>query len=424
MIRWSPKQKHLLRRIYSKGNVFAIGAKRSGKTLAIAEAIRRSIFYWEPDVDGIIAAPTFGQLERNILSHLRQIVTPDLYTHIKDPKNPRIEFHVGGGKIVTVFLASAKRPGNIEGATVGWCAFTELQDGEGFWRVVRARVSDARANTLRRFGDGLPEEGWLTKESLSEDPAYDIVQFVLADNEQNLHPDYRRDMLSDITPREKLMYIDGQFVGAVDAVYPNFSRRNHASHPVSHKPGIRVLIGLDFNIEQQSAVFCQWYGGTLHVFDEIMEPGTAQDQASRITERLKKYRLAPKNVTLVPDASGKNRQHVNNKGESSIALLEASGFFVVRRGANPHISNRDTSVNVLLENAKGEHRIEIDPSCQKTIDSLAGFRNSDRTSMHSHACDALGYIVWHVAPVKRKQSFSVTQKDIESLPTIRGGRAR
>jgi hypothetical protein len=65
--RWSHKQLALISAIYSIGDVWAIGAKRSGKSTAIVEAIRQCVYEWEPDVNGIMAAPSYGQIERNFM---------------------------------------------------------------------------------------------------------------------------------------------------------------------------------------------------------------------------------------------------------------------------------------------------------------------------------------------------------------------
>jgi hypothetical protein len=428
-LRWTQRQLELISKIYHLGNVWAIGAKRSGKSTAIVEAIRACAFEWEPEVNGIIAAPTFGQLERNFLENWRELVPSDRYREVNDPKNPHILCFLGEGKTVKIYKASGQYPKHIEGLTVGWCAFTELQDGEAFWNTVKARVSDQRAKRLRRFGDGLPEEGWLVRELDGDGKGvYHRVTFTVKDNAQNLHPSYIDDMRRDFTPREALMYLEGKFVGAADAVYPYFRRSVHAAAPISFLPGTKVLIGLDFNLSQQSAVLCQWHQGSLYVFDEIMKPGTVQDQAKRLEEKLtKEYRLPHKDqakVLLIPDASGRSRQHA--LGPSSFAVLEAAGFHLRAGAANPDVEDRDLSVNVLLENAKGQHRLFIDPRrCPRTIESLAGLRNDKREgSEYGHACDALGYVVWQVAPQRRaqKQFGSVTAQDVNSLPGLRASR--
>lgn len=408
-LRWSYRQLQLIAAIFYIGDVWAIGAKRSGKSTALVEAIRQCVYEWEPDVNGIMAAPSYGQIERNFMETWREIVPQDLYKEVNDPKNPHLLCYVGDGKTVTIYLASGQYPKRIEGATVGWCAFTELQDGENFWNVVKARVSDQKAKKLRRFGDGLPEEGWLARvlEGGDGEPPVHRVTFTVYDNQQNLHPSYISSMLKIMTPREALKYLEGKMVGAIGAIYPYFMRGTHV-RPVSFLPQQKILIGMDFNNAQQTAIFSQYFQKDLICFDELWQPGTVQDQAQRIKDKLKEYGIKEpshikKQVVLIPDASGRQKQHA--RGESSFAILEAAGF-VIRAGlTNPYIEDRDASLNVLMENAAHEHHFFVHPRCTRLIESLANLRSEDReTSEWSHSCDGVGYVAWDVAPQVRKTS--------------------
>ncbi len=409
---WSARQIRFIQAIHDYGRVWAIGAKRSGKSSALVEAARQVAFEWEPGVSGILAAPTYGQLDRNLLVPWRELVPADRYEHVKDPKNPRLECDAGDGMISTVYLATGKNPSTIEGVTVGWACFTELQQGELFWRTVEARVSDKKAKRLRWFGDGLPEEGWLSKELAGEDgeltrqSPYKRFIFTTWDNAANLHAGYIEKMMETLTPREVDMYLKGEFVGAIDAIYPYFRRKLHAASRVEYVPGHRVYIGLDFNSRQQSAVLCQFIGGVLRAFDEVMEPGTVIDQTVRLAQMCLEYKLnykSPKQVVLCPDASGRTASH--QKGDSSFAILEKAGFTILADSDNPDVDDRDTSVNVLMRNGRGENHFLIDPvRCKRTIESLSGLRKSQRYNQDEEltdAVDAVGYVAWRVAPQRR-----------------------
>jgi hypothetical protein len=272
---------------------------------------------------------------------------------------------------------------------------------------------------LRRFGDGLPDEGWLSRVlEGTETPPYHRVTFTTYDNERNLHPGYIPSMLKNMTPREAIKYLEGKFAGATDAIYPYFLRNVHAAQSVSYMPGQKVYIGLDFNLSQQSAVFCQWHQGVLYVFDELWLPGTVQDQAARIKDKLSQYgvkdsTMIKKQVLLLPDASGRSGQHA--RGESSFAVLEQAGFVLQAGLANPDIADRDLSVNVLLENAKHEHRLFLDRRCVRTIESIANLRAASREgSEWGHLCDALGYTVWFLAPQRRQYvQAPITQQELK-----------
>ena len=67
--------------------------------------------------------------------------------------------------------------------------------------------------------------------------------------------------------------------------------------------------------------------------------------------------------------------------------------------ANPPIRDRVAAVQALLENGKGEIRMQIDARCKKLIECLELQSYSekgepDKDAGYDHMNDAAGYLIW------------------------------
>jgi len=408
------KQQIALLGIYNNDETLLLGGVRSGKSTIIAEAAYQSAFFWESEVNGILAAPTFGQLERNLLEPWRRIAPAARYEEVHDAKKPHIECRVGKGKYVKIYLASGRHPDTIEGATVGWLGGTELQQMQSFWHVARRRVSDIKSNRLRYFGDGLTEEGWLSKEIERSDIL--DVRFNTLENAHNLAPTYLKNMRKVLTKRQWLIYILGQFAAAEDSVFPTFTRAIHSidlcysdtpyrgmGYPLDKR--YPVIIGQDFNLNPMASVMTQYINNVLYVIDELIEPGHLQEHAAKLKQWCIDRGLDPtdaKQVYIVPDATGGRRNQ--GDGKSNLLILREAGFVVRARPANPLKVDTDQTTLVLLENAEEERRLFFDKKrAPKTIDAIASLRHEDRDkpdNAHSHPVDALKYAAFSVAPIQ------------------------
>lgn len=402
MLRLFWKQQVGLAEIYRGFETFLLGGVRSGKTTVSVEAAIQAAFEWEPGETGILAAPTWGQLERNLLSAWRELAPRGRYDIILDSKNPRIECYLGNGKISKVILASGRNPETLEGATAGWGCGTELQQMEGFWGQVRRRVSSKSAKQIRLWGDGLTVEGWLTAEV--KVPGIGVVFFSTYDNLHNLAANYLANLSKRLTPRQWAIYVLGKWAGVEDAIFPTFSRAIHATDPVLFQPGRRVLVGQDFNLNPMTSVFAHWEGAELFLFDELIQPNTTQEHAAAIVQWAKDRGIDhtdERQFIVIPDASGAYRQQ---SGLTNFYLFKQAGLRLGLFGKNPLRGDGDQAVLVLLENAAKEHRLHIDPDrCSRTVSALANFRYSDRAKKDhplSHPVDAVRYLAHFLAPIK------------------------
>jgi hypothetical protein len=151
-------------------------------------------------------------------------------------------------------------------------------------------------------------------------------------------------------------------------------------------------VGVDFNIGNMSAVIGVRLGENLLLIDEISGAHDTDAMAQEI-----RLRANGRQVYIYPDASGGNRS--TNASRTDIQILESYGFSNQSPKANPPIRDRVASVQALLENGKGQVRLQVAANCKRTIECLelqsyteAG--TPDKDAGYDHMNDALGYLVY------------------------------
>ena len=153
----------------------------------------------------------------------------------------------------------------------------------------------------------------------------------------------------------------------------------------------RKFWGIDFGVSSYmtALLMCELVDGTVYVYDEI---GIQNSNTFELARLMKDK--AP-DIPCYPDPAGKAR--TSNSTKSDHRILQDSGFTVIARKANPTQKDRLNSLNKMLENAKGEQKLFINPNCVKTIRDLElTTLENDRilkTETLSHFLDALMYPV-------------------------------
>ena len=166
----------------------------------------------------------------------------------------------------------------------------------------------------------------------------------------------------------------------------NFNRKIHCKElDIS----TRKFWGIDFGVSSYmtALLMCELVDGSVYVYDEI------GIQNSNTFELSKMMQAKEPDIPCYPDPAGKAR--TSNSTKSDHRILQDAGFVVIAKRANPTQKDRLNSLNKMLENAKGEHRLFINPKCKKTIRDLelTTIENNRilKTQTLSHFLDALMY---------------------------------
>lgn len=225
---------------------------------------------------------------------------------------------------------------------------------------------------------------------------YEIIQAPTVSN-PHLPEDYL-DNLKDIYPAQLLSaYTRGEFVNLTQGtVYTGFDRaKNHSNEAVADYD--TLLIGMDFNVTNMSAVVYVKRGNVYIAVDELCG---IYDTPAMIVAIEQKY--PEHSVAVYPDASGGSRKTVD-ASISDISLLESAGFEIRAKKKNPLIKDRVMAANAAYES------LTVMVNCHKcqeltgNLEQLSYDTNGvpDKSSGLDHLIDAATYLIAYELPINK-----------------------
>ena len=349
---------------------------------------------------GCVMEPT-GPLIRDIWqtdfeSFLEQYDIP--YTFRASPL-PEYVLHLPGGD-TKILCRSFENWSRIIGLNLAWVLADEIDTvapsiAEKAFPKILGRL---RSGNVRQFGAASTPEGfrwmWNTfgTEQAQQRKDRKLIRMRTADN-PHLPQDFIERLQANYDPSLLQAYLEGQFCNLTTGqVYDRFDRAKHVTTDIPDVSGEPLRIGVDFNIGNMSAVIGVRLGNKLLLIDEISGAHDTDAMAQEIRRRFPDQR-----VYMYPDASGGNRS--TNASRTDIQILETYKFSNQSPKANPPVRDRVASVQALLENGKGEVRLQVSASCKRTIECLelqsyteAG--DPDKDAGYDHMNDALGYLIY------------------------------
>jgi PBSX family phage terminase large subunit len=256
-----------------------------------------------------------------------------------------------------------------------------------------------RSGVIRQFAAASTPEGfkWLYNEFASPDALArtdrKLIKMKTMDN-PHLPDDYIERLKANYDPSLLKAYLDGEFVNLnTGQVYDRFNRDKHIVDgiDIGNEP---LHIGVDFNVGNMSAVIAVRLNGKLFVIDEVSGSHDTDALAQEI-----KRRYADRRIYVYPDASGGNRS--TNASQTDIQILESHGFSNQSGRSNPAVRDRVAAVQAVLENGKGQVRLQVAKNCKRTIECLelqsyTDKGDPDKDAGYDHMNDALGYAVWRL----------------------------
>lgn len=159
-----------------------------------------------------------------------------------------------------------------------------------------------------------------------------------------------------------------------------------------------VYVGIDFNVQQMSAVYCQYINGMFKVCKEVQlthRDANTFDMGNRIVKDLGGF-----NVRVIPDSTGRARKTAASSGATDHQILRDLGLIVMET-SNPLVRDRQNNMNIKFK----KEQLILDPSCVKTIKEIETLSARDKEGAVSHLQVCIGYILWKLAPLR-----GITQK--------------
>lgn len=349
---------------------------------------------------GLVMEPT-GPLIRDIWqtdfeAFLESYEIP--YTFRASPL-PEYMLHLPGGD-TKILCRSFENWSRIIGLNLAWVLADEIDTvtpsiaNKAFPKI----LGRLRSGNVRQFGAASTPEGfrWMWNTFGSDDararPDRHLIKMRTADN-PHLPPDFIERLEANYDPSLLRAYLDGEFVNLTTGqVYDRFDRNKHVQPDLPDTDREPLRIGIDFNVGNMSAVIGVRIGNGLLIIDEI---SGAHDTDALAAEIRRRY--ADRRIYIYPDASGGNRS--TNATQTDIAILESYGMSNQSPRANPPVRDRVAAVQALLENGKGQVRLQVAPQCKRLTECLelqcyTDKGEPDKDAGFDHMNDALGYLVW------------------------------
>jgi len=373
---------------------YGAGKTRSLCAKALALAIANQGFI------GCVMEPT-GPLIRDIWQNDFEAFLEQYEIPYSFRASPLAEYvlHLPGGD-TKILCRSFENWSRIIGLNLAWVLADEIDTvtpsiAEKAFPKILGRL---RSGNVRQFGAASTPEGfrWMWNTFGTEDaqqrPDRKLIRMRTADNPW-LPPDFIERLQANYDPSLLQAYLEGQFCNLTTGqVYDRFDREKHVITNIPDVSREPLRVGCDFNVGNSNAVIGVRLGEKLLLIDEISGAHDTDAMAQEIQRR-----ADGRPVYIYPDASGGNRS--TNASRTDIQILESYGFSNQSPKANPPIRDRVASVQALLENGKGQVRLQIAASCKRTIECLelqsyteAG--DPDKDAGYDHMNDALGYLVY------------------------------
>jgi PBSX family phage terminase large subunit len=312
---------------------------------------------------------------------------------------PEYMLHLPGGD-TKILCRSFENWSRIIGLNLAWVLADEIDTvtpaiaNKAFPKI----LGRLRSGNVRQFGAASTPEGfrwmWTTFGSEDAQTRQDrkLIKMRSVDN-PHLPPDFIERLEANYDPTLLKAYLDGEFVNlTTGTVYDRFDRTKHVISKLPDTEREPLRIGVDFNVGNMSAVIGVKLNNTLLVIDEVSGAHDTDALAQQI-----KTRYPNRQIYVYPDASGGNRS--TNASQTDIQILESYGMANQSPRANPPVRDRVSAVQALLENGKGQIRLQISATCKRMIECLelqcyTEKGDPDKDSGHDHMNDALGYLIW------------------------------
>jgi Terminase large subunit, T4likevirus-type, N-terminal len=404
----------------SKGFSGPVGA---GKTHALCCQALRSAAE-NPGCTGLLGAPTYPMLKDATLPTLLDLLGEYAIAHKYEKSENVLTLIHSRSRIL---LRSLDRYEHLRGTNLAWVGIDELTYcNKEAWQRLEARVRDPAAGKHQMFAVWTPKGyDWVYKRFISPRdklPAHEAIIALPDENHVVLSKrDYYEHMKSSYDPLFYRQEALGEYLNTQSGrVYHGWSEANEEG-TLRYVPAEGLCWALDFNVDPMAAVIAQFLKGRVHVLKELfLRNSDTISMCERFEQTVQPfadaYRAANGTalpVTVYGDATGEARSTSSKTDYDLIRenFRNRSQFklqFDYPR-SNPPVRDRVNSVNAMLKNASGDIRTRVHPECKELITDFlevvwkqgALSFELDKVSdkARTHLSDALGYMIWRVAPI-------------------------
>ena len=372
-----------------------VAGRRFGKSyLAAAELLRAAVS--GKNKHCFYCCPTYGMAKEIQWDMLIQMI-PDEYL-VKTNETALTIKLINGS---TIALKGAEKPNNLRGRALDFVVLDEFADmrPEAWYEVLRPSLSDREGSALfigtpkgrNHFYD-------LWAKGIDGADGWESFQYTTVQG-GNVSPSEVEQAKADLDERTFAQEYLSEFVTYSGLIYYNFDRA--ASVVKAEDDGGVLHIAMDFNIDPMSCVVALRKGNSLICIDEIVIYGSNTDEMVKEIHQ----RYPNRQIIIYPDPAARQRK-TSAGGRTDLSILQNAGFMTKARSAHPAVRDRINSVNSRLKSGSGERHLFFTDKCKQAIKSLERQTYKEGTSQpnkddgYDHMCDALGYMVEFLFPIK------------------------
>ena len=398
MFRWNVPNSSDLSLRHAQGEVFQsktrfrvlVAGRRFGKSyLSCIELLRAAID--RPGEVYFYCAPTY-RMAKDIAWKTLKTLVPQAWVASKNESDLKIELRNGS----MIELKGTENAMALRGRSLGGVVLDEaaFMDSAVWFEVLRPALAD--------------KQGWALFISTPEGTAswfYDLWNYAAEPESTdwdrwsyttiqggNVPPEEVEAARGQLDPRTFRQEFEASFENLSGLVAINFSEENISTIAVDI-PQLPLWVGLDFNVDNMSAVCGVRVGDDLHIFHEIlMVNATTWDMADELNHHFGLERRKD----VCPDPTGAARKTAG-VGLADHAILRKSGHLVSTPRSPWKIRDKVNCVNTAILDGTGTRRLKIHPRCKETIKSLRTLVYDDNGLPNKklgvdHMFDALGYL--------------------------------
>lgn len=377
--------------------VVCIAGRRFGKThLAIRQLCKHAR---DPDKEVWYCAPTYKQAKMIVFKKLRKKLI-DL-RWVKNINATSLSFELKNGS--TISLKGLDNFDNLRGAGLDYLVIDEFADiePEAFYETLRPMLADKQGGALfigTPKGMNWAHDLYTMRDEYPDEWA--SFQFTTIDG-GNVKPEEveaARRSLDERTFRQEFCATFETFSGRV---FYAFDRSYNLKKFEGDIPR-EIHIGMDFNVDNNSAVIAIKIQDSLHIIDEIKLMGSNTDE---MVDEIK-TRFPQKRIICYPDPAGSARK-TSAGGRTDHTILRNAGFTVLAPHSHNPIRDGVNAVNAKLRSSAGITSLYFDPKVKYAIECLekqtykTGTSVPDKDSGFDHMNDALRYMVDYLFPIRQ-----------------------
>lgn len=368
----------------------------------IVESISRDVSMMPPHSDLFYIGPT-NMIAKEIIWNRLDDRFRDNRWKFQDYISAQ-QFRFSKGR--TVYIIGAEKIRRIRGHKVYSAYLDEVAFFETpltqVWRAVRPTLADLRGRALLATtpnGKGTAAHDFYLEIIRKQDWAYH--HWFTSDN-PGIDRQEIEDAKRELSEKDFKQEYEAEWTTFEGLAWHEFNENIHIKKQPPITPELPIILHYDFNVNPTTLVLGQRDNEMYRIKKEY----SIKNSSTIVTTKnfCEEYKHLAGHVLLKirGDSTGNSRK--SNTGYADYhyirEMLSQYGFDYQYEvpGHNPAIVDRVQHCNAYLMNAKGQHRLEFDPSCVDTIkdfssQTLEGRFPSDKNNL-GHKSDAVSYGVY------------------------------